>query len=52
MQKSSNSLRVGKIYDLIKKLGSGSFGDIFQAKNSKTGDLVAVKLEPARSRFP
>ena len=50
MQK--NSLRVGGQFDLIKKLGSGSFGEIYQAKNIKTGELVAIKLEPSRTKFP
>lgn len=46
-------LRVGGKYKLIKKCGSGAFGEIYQGKflnsneigtNVKTGDDVAIKL--------
>ncbi|CAF2041260.1 hypothetical protein HID58_033317 [Brassica napus] len=43
---------VGGKYKLGRKLGSGSFGEIFIGKNVQTGDEVAVKLEPARARHP
>ena len=33
-------------YKLLKRVGSGTFGLIFSAKNVNTDDLVAVKLEP------
>ena len=52
MQKSTNSLRVGGKFDLVKKIGSGSFGEIYMAKNIKTGEYVAMKLEPSRTKFP
>lgn len=32
-------------YKLVKKLGSGAFGEIFQAINIKTNEQYAVKLE-------
>jgi casein kinase 1 len=38
-------LKVGKIYKLTKKLGSGAFGEIFHAINVKTNEEYAVKLE-------
>ena len=34
------SIKVGKIYVLQQKIGSGSFGEIFHAINQKTGDEV------------
>jgi hypothetical protein len=48
-------LRVGGKFKLIKKCGSGAFGEIYQGKsrlflnrcigsNVKTGDDVAIKL--------
>ncbi|KAJ0252560.1 Casein kinase 1-like protein 8 [Hirschfeldia incana] len=43
---------VGGKYKLGRKLGSGSFGELFLGKNVQTGDEVAVKLEPARARHP
>jgi len=32
-------------YDLGRKMGSGSFGDIFKATNLRSGFIVALKLE-------
>lgn len=32
--------KVGKFYELKKKIGSGSFGEIFKAINSKNGEEV------------
>lgn len=37
---------------LIKKLGSGSFGEIWLATNDSTKEEVAIKLEPTSSRHP
>ncbi len=45
-------LRVGKKFRLGRKIGSGSFGDIYHATNVTTGEEVAVKLEPLRSKHP
>lgn len=74
-------LRVGNKYRLGRKIGSGSFGEIYQGKNTciffllsivrklgpfflimqyppfsgtniQTGDKVAIKLEPVKSRHP
>ena len=39
-------------YRLQKKIGSGSFGDIYLAVNINTGEEVAVKLESQRARHP
>jgi serine/threonine protein kinase len=43
---------VGQKYRISKRLGSGSFGEIFQAFHIETGEEVAVKLEPASSKYP
>jgi serine/threonine protein kinase len=37
-------LRVGSKYKLSRKLGSGSFGDIYLGTNIKTNEDVAIKL--------
>jgi serine/threonine protein kinase len=37
-------LRVGGKYKLIKKCGSGAFGEIYQGTDIKTGEDVAIKL--------
>lgn len=44
--------RIGGLYCLGRKLGSGSFGDIYFAVNTQTGEELAVKLENAKSKHP
>lgn len=36
---------VGNKYELIQKINQGSFGALYKAKNIRTGELVAVKIE-------
>ncbi|XP_010556910.1 PREDICTED: casein kinase 1-like protein 8 [Tarenaya hassleriana] len=43
---------VGGKYKLGRKLGSGSFGELFLGLNVQTGEEVAVKMEPVSSRHP
>ena len=43
---------VGGVYSLGKKLGSGSFGDIFSAVNRDTLEEFAVKLESVKTKHP
>ncbi|XP_008248286.2 casein kinase I [Oryctolagus cuniculus] len=43
---------VGGKYQLVRKIGSGSFGDIYLAINITNGEEVAVKLESQRARHP
>ncbi|KAJ1964398.1 serine/threonine protein kinase [Dipsacomyces acuminosporus] len=45
-------LRIGNKYRLGRKIGSGSFGDIFLAVNVVTNEEVAVKLEAVKARHP
>jgi serine/threonine protein kinase len=45
-------LRVGSKFQLNKKIGSGAFGEIYSGRNIKTGEEVAIKLEPVKSKFP
>jgi casein kinase 1 len=44
--------KVGGLYCLGRKLGSGSFGDIYFAVNTQTGEELAVKLESTKSKHP
>eukprot|EP00761_Pharyngomonas_kirbyi_P007512 gb/GECH01007522.1/.p1 GENE.gb/GECH01007522.1/~~gb/GECH01007522.1/.p1 ORF type:complete len:398 (+),score=77.56 gb/GECH01007522.1/:1-1194(+) len=48
----NTELRVGKKYRLDKRIGQGSFGEIWQGTNIHNGQLVAIKLEPLRTRAP
>merc|ERR1712066_1070824 len=45
-------LRVGSKYRLGRKIGSGSFGDIYIGTNVQTGEEVAIKLESIKSKHP
>lgn len=50
--KSTMELRVGKKYRLGRKIGSGSFGDIYLGTNMTTGEEVAIKLESVKTKHP
>ena len=39
-------------YRLIRKIGSGSFGDIYLGINVTNGEEIAVKLESVKARHP
>ena len=43
---------MGKKYRLGRKVGSGSFGDIYLGTNVTNGQEVAIKLERAQSKHP
>lgn len=45
-------VKIGKSFKLIKKLGSGAFGEIFHGINLKNNVEVAIKLEPVSSKHP
>ncbi|XP_057381113.1 casein kinase I-like [Daphnia carinata] len=45
-------LRVGNKYRLGRKIGSGSFGDIYLGTNIATGEEVAIKLECIKTKHP
>ena len=45
-------LRVNDKYKLGKKIGSGSFGDIYEGTDVVTEEKVAIKLEMHRTRHP
>jgi serine/threonine protein kinase len=36
---------IGNKYELVKKISQGSFGALYQGKNIRTGELVAIKVE-------
>lgn len=45
-------LRVGQKYRLGRKIGSGSFGDIYLGYNITTNEEVAIKLECVKTKHP
>lgn len=45
-------LRVGKKFRIGRRIGSGSFGDIYLGTNMTTGEEVAIKLESVKSKHP
>ena len=45
-------LRVGHKYRLGRKIGSGSFGDIYLGTNIASNEEVAIKLECIRTKHP
>jgi len=52
MSREAAISKVGGLYCLGRKLGSGSFGDIYFAVNTQTGEELAVKLESTKSKHP
>jgi casein kinase 1 len=45
-------IKVANKFKVGRKLGHGSFGDIYHGQNLKTGEEVAIKLEKIRTRNP
>eukprot|EP01059_Diplonema_ambulator_P006362 TRINITY_DN160_c0_g3_i1.p1 TRINITY_DN160_c0_g3~~TRINITY_DN160_c0_g3_i1.p1 ORF type:complete len:373 (+),score=63.24 TRINITY_DN160_c0_g3_i1:70-1119(+) len=45
-------LRVGSKYRIGRRIGGGSFGEIYQGTNIQTLEPVAIKLEPVKTRHP
>eukprot|EP00795_Rhopilema_esculentum_P006170 gene6170-11566_t len=48
----SGVLMVGPNFRVGKKIGCGNFGELRLGKNLYTNELVAIKLEPLKSRAP
>ena len=45
-------LRVARKFRVGPKIGNGSFGEIYGGVNVHTGEEVAIKLEPLKSKHP
>ncbi|KAI8467469.1 MAG: serine/threonine kinase [Monoraphidium minutum] len=45
-------IRIGGRYRLGRKIGGGSFGDIYLGTNIQTGEEVAIKLESIKTKHP
>ncbi|EAX94654.1 CK1 family protein kinase [Trichomonas vaginalis G3] len=44
--------RLAGKYEILSKIGAGSFGEIYTAKNLQNGKTYAIKSEPATSTAP
>jgi len=51
-QMATMEIRVANKYRLGRKIGSGSFGDIYLGTHISTGEEVAIKLESIKSKHP
>eukprot|EP00049_Salpingoeca_infusionum_P011578 m.202066 g.202066 ORF g.202066 m.202066 type:complete len:329 (-) comp14976_c0_seq14:3589-4575(-) len=49
---SGVELHVANRYKLVKKIGSGSFGDIYYGVSLHSGKNVAIKLEALKAKYP
>jgi serine/threonine protein kinase len=47
-----DKLKLGGKYKIGKKLGAGAFGEVYIAKDTSTGEEVAVKIEDNRTKHP
>ncbi|KAB5557584.1 hypothetical protein DKX38_008493 [Salix brachista] len=52
MEKSKIDHMAGGKFKLGRKIGSGSFGELFLGVNVQTGEEVAVKLESVKTKHP
>ena len=43
---------IAKDYKLVKKLGSGAFGEVFMALHTKNHSEYAIKLETMGNKSP
>ena len=45
---SLKDIRINGVWQVLKKIGSGSFGQVFTAINMETNELAALKLEESK----
>ncbi|KAH0788932.1 CK1 family protein kinase [Histomonas meleagridis] len=45
-------ITVGGHFKLHRKIGSGSFGEVYSGEDTKTHQIVAIKLEPNKTNSP
>ncbi|XP_037937482.1 casein kinase I [Teleopsis dalmanni] len=52
MKDNRSEIIVGGKYRIIRKIGSGSFGDIYLGISIQSGEEVAIKMESINARHP
>lgn len=52
LSKDLTNYIIGKHFKLIKKIGSGAFGEIYQVQNTDSNEFYAMKLERSDSKHP
>lgn len=52
LEKNLMEVTICEKFKLGRKIGSGSFGDIYLGVNKKTNEEVAIKLESIKTKFP
>jgi serine/threonine protein kinase len=45
-------IRIANRFKVIKKIGNGSFGKIYEGQDTITSERVAIKLESMLIKFP
>ncbi|XP_055844626.1 casein kinase I [Episyrphus balteatus] len=50
--RGSSEIIIGGKYRVIRKIGSGSFGDIYLGMSIQCGEEVAIKIESTNARHP
>ena len=43
---------IGRKYNLGRKIGSGSYGEVYRGRDLQTGERVAIKMENVDARHP
>ncbi|PHJ21312.1 casein kinase i [Cystoisospora suis] len=52
MAQSLKDMKIGGVWKCGRKIGSGSFGDIYKGVNTQTGQEVALKVESTKAKHP
>eukprot|EP00128_Syssomonas_multiformis_P008978 Colp12_sorted_trinity150504_noHs@29465 len=51
LDEQSLKKRPEEVFDLLEKLGEGSYGSVYKAMHKQTGEIVAIKMVPVESEL-